>query len=136
VTAPIQQLQLDFDQEGSAGRFPIRLENRRELVEQVEFAVFPRAARDQRESVGSTVDRSDSGLCIRTGALQVPGTILRVVVRDIDDRSNFDALMRVVWSREVGEDQFQSGLVMITGGQRHMRMVRPTSIAQLIATSA
>ena len=136
MSAPIQQLQLNFDQPGSAGQFPIRLEGRRESVERVEFAVFPRTARDQRESLGSTVDRSDSGLCIRTADLQITGTILRVVVRDVDDHSNFDALMRVVWSREVGEGQFQAGLVMVTGGQRRMRMVRPCAFSPQIATSA
>jgi hypothetical protein len=129
-------LGLNFGPTQNAPKCGIRTEDRVGVVDRVEYAVYPRLSSNQKEQVGFTIDRSTSGLCIRADGGEEPGTVLRVVVRDVDDRSTLDALMRVAWCRQVDTGRFRLGLEVITEGRRRMRVVRPIDRLREVAATA
>ena len=77
--------------------------------------------------------RSASGLCIRSQTPEPAGSVLRVVVRDLDDRPAIDVLARVVWCQRLAERRFRFGLSVIIENQRVMKRVRPARASRVLA---
>ena len=94
-------------------RTRIRREHREEGVRYVEYSPFPRVSADQRERSGFTRDLSPSGLCLRTKRAETPGSLLRVVVRDVDGRPTLESVARVAWTRPTRDGAWQLGLALL-----------------------
>jgi PilZ domain len=101
-----------------------RREPRTAVVRLVEYTAFPRAARDAAWRCGFTRDISDNGFGLVTTRPEPEGTLLRVVVLDVDGRPTQDAVARVVWSCELGEGRHRLGLERLALGARGMLRVR------------
>jgi len=110
----------------SAATDPIarRRERRQDLVRRVEYSPFPRVEADQRERTGFTRDVSPSGLCLRTDVAEPTGSLLRLVVRDVDGRPTLESLARVAWRRSTVDGAWWLGLTLLEG--RPPRLTRPS----------
>lgn len=82
-----------------------RRERRMRTVRQVEFTPFPRVGTDPRTGVGFTRDVSASGLSIGVEQPLPVGSLLRVIVQQVDGRADFDVVARVAWCREAEGDE-------------------------------
>ena len=100
-----------------------RRERRQDLVRRVEYSAFPRVKADQRERTGFTRDVSPSGLCLRTDAAEPTGSLLRLVVRDVDGRPTLESLARVAWRRATVDGAWWLGLALLEG--RRQASTRP-----------
>ncbi len=103
---------------------PIRLEPRADTVRIVQYTSFPRVSPDSAQRVGFTRDLSAYGLCIGADDPEEPGTMLRVIVREIDGRATRPSIVRVVWCAETGDDRYWIGLEQLTGGPTAARKTR------------
>lgn len=101
-----------------------RREPRTAMVRLVEYTPFPRASRDAAWRCGFTRDLSDNGFGLVTTRPEPEGTLLRVVVLDVDGSPTQDAVARVVWARELGEGRHRLGLERLALGARGMLRVR------------
>jgi len=96
-----------------------RRERRIEALRIAEYGAFPRAAHDAAPVRAFTRDLSPSGMRLSVDEPQPAGTLLRVVLRDIDGRASRDVVARVVWSRPVravrhrGELRHEMGLEIV-----------------------
>ncbi len=104
-------------------RIGSRRERRQGLVRRVEYSAFPRVKADQRERTGFTRDVSPSGLCLRTDVAEPTGSLLRLVVRDVDGRPTLESLARVAWRRPTEEGTWWLGLALLEG--RRQARIRP-----------
>jgi len=136
MTAAEQRLSRSLSKPKSSQRTGVRSEERHSTVDRVEYSVYPRAAQNQRSSVGFTIDRSKSGLGLQTRSAEAVGSTLRVVVRDVADRSTLDALARVVWCAEEGQGRYRIGLEVVAESSRAMRAVRSPEEGARIVRSA
>jgi len=82
-----------------------RTEIREPRVRRVEYTPFPRAGLGTRARVGFTRDLSASGMSLGVDEPLPVGSLLRVIVQQVDGRPDFDAVVRVAWCRE---DRFQA----------------------------
>jgi hypothetical protein len=123
-----KQLRFEFGRkaEGEGARS----ESREPAMDRVEYTAYPRVSHRQREMVAVTIDRSPSGLRIRSTTQEEVGSLLHVVVRNVDDQPTRDALARVAWCAEVGEGHFHIGLAVVEEVRRQMRKVRPYALAR------
>lgn len=129
MAAAMDQLPLDFDGHGSESDFDVRdarLESRPEVVRLVEYAPFPRVARDAQERIGYTRDENASGMCLGADRAETEGALLRVVVRDVDGQPTLDSIARVVWCKPRDNGRFWIGLALVADGRRQMLGVRHT----------
>lgn len=102
------------------------------MVRLVEYAPCPRVSLGQERRVGFTKDCSASGLCLGAERPEPVGSLLRVVVRDVDGRPTLDSLVRVIWCRP-GADQgawLGLSLVMEVHGRRGVYVRPPSSVLQ------
>ncbi len=101
-----------------------RREPRADTVRIVQYTRFPRVGPDSAQHVGFTRDLSAYGLCIGADDPEEPGTMLRVIVREIDGRATRPSIVRVVWCAETGDDRYWIGLEQLTGGPTAARKTR------------
>lgn len=95
-------------------RFPrLRREARTEEVRIVDYAGFPRVADDPGLRVGFTRDHSPSGMCLGVDEAENVGSLLRVVIRDLQGRPARCAVERVVWCRPARDGRFWIGLELV-----------------------
>ncbi len=80
--------------------------------------------------MGFTRDCSASGLCLGAGRPEPVGSLLRVVVRDVDGRPTLDSLARVIWCRSCADESAWLGLslVMEVRGRRAARVRASSSL--------
>ncbi len=104
-----------------------RREGRERLVRRVEYSRFPRVTADQRERAGFTRDVSASGLCLRAEVEEPTGSLLRLVVRDVDGRPTLESLARVAWRRPTPHGGWWLGLSLLE--ERRARSLRPRTQA-------
>ncbi len=111
------------------GDFPTRSEQREPSVHVVEYSRYPRRNARERRRVGYTQDRSATGLGLDLAEPLSEGELLRVTLRDIDERTALDGLARVVWCRAGSHERYRAGLAVLRdAGQRPLlRGRRPTS---------
>jgi hypothetical protein len=83
-------------------------------VRPVEYAPFPRSSGEQHERRGFTRDLSASGMCLRVEVPEDVGSLLRIVVADVDGRPALGSLGRVAWSRSAGDGVWHMGLSLVT----------------------
>jgi hypothetical protein len=95
---------------------PMRREPRADTVRIVEYTRFPRVGPDSARRVGFTRDLSAWGLCIGADDPETPGSLLRVIVREVDGRASRPTIARVVWCSETEDERFWIGLEQLTGG--------------------
>ncbi len=108
---------------GAADGSTSRRERREDLVRRVEYSPFPRVEAGQRERTGFTRDVSPSGLCLRADTAEPTGSLLRLVVRDVDGRPTLESLARVAWQRPTQDGRWWLGLALLEG--RRQRLTRP-----------
>ncbi len=126
MSAAPRQIPLPFD--GAAApalRNPdaVRKERRKDEVHIVEYAPFPRLGK-QAGRVAFTRDVSESGMCLGVDAPEQGGSLLRVLVRDVDGRTTLDSLTRVVWCRTTPDGRWWLGLSLLHGARRQLARVR------------
>lgn len=144
MAAAADQLPLDFEGHGSESGFDLRdsrNESRPEIVRLVEYAPFPRVARDSQQRIGYTRNENASGMCLGADHAETEGALLRVIVRGVDGRPILDSIARVVWCkpRENGHLQdagFWIGLALVADGRRQMLGVRHTRKSRRIEVVA
>jgi len=110
---------------------PIRREPRVDTVRIVQYTRFPRIGPDPARRVGFTRDLSANGLCIGADDPEEPGTMLRVIIREIDGRARRPSIVRVAWCAETGDDRYWIGLEQLTGGPTMDRKTRNAVDASL-----
>lgn len=118
------QLAFDFGGNASAGRpRPVRKARRDETVRLVEYAPFPRIRRDQQWRHGFTLDLSSRGLCVRAKDVAPIGSLLRIILRNVDGQPALDGVVRVMWSEHDPGGAPRMGLEVIArkGPQRARR---------------
>lgn len=112
--------------EGNGSRLDRRREPRQPTVRQVEFSPFPRVAGDTQVRAGFTRDVSASGMVLDVEQALPTGALVRVVVRQVDGRPDFDAVARVAWSREppraAGPPRVWLGLALLAEVRRLARV--------------
>lgn len=114
------QLSIDFGVPGSTlGLQAARKARRIATVRLVEFAPFPRERRDERWSLGFTLDQSSAGACLRTREAAPVGSLLRMVVRGVDGRPTLDSIARVVWQARGSFGEVRMGVSLLA--QRNRR---------------
>jgi len=100
--------QLVLELGGSARPAAVTLDSRRETrertVRQVELTPFPRVGPDTGIRVGFSRDVSASGMALGVGESLPVGSLLRVLVRTVDGRPDFDAIARVAWCQQDAAD--------------------------------
>lgn len=74
-------------------------EDRLAFVRGVELCRFPRVGAEEGLHSGFTRDVSKSGMCLRVTSAEREGTLLRVVVNEIDGRRGPERIVRVAWCR-------------------------------------
>ena len=120
------QLSIDFGvPESTLGLRSARKSRRVATVRLVEFAPFPRERRDERWSLGFTLDQSAEGACLRTTDAAPVGSLLRVIVRGIDGRPTLDSIARVVWQARGSAGEVRMGIAVLA--QRVRRPLRSPS---------
>jgi hypothetical protein len=82
--------------------------------------------------VGFTRDCSASGICLGAERPEPVGSLLRVVVRDVDGRPTLESLARVVWCRPCADQSAWLGLslVMQVRARKGARVRAPSSPLQ------
>lgn len=88
----------------SEDRVESREEPRERTVRQVEYAPFPRVGANTGTHVAFTRDLSASGMALGVETPLPVGSLLRVVVQQVDGRPGADVVARVAWCREAGDD--------------------------------
>jgi hypothetical protein len=94
---------------------------REAVVRLVELAPFPRVDRTQGWRRGLALDLSPRGLCLRAEEPAAVGSLLHVLVRDVDGRPFLDAVARVVWS-STGSARTGLEIVARRGGRPPARL--------------
>lgn len=108
------QLAFDFGGNASIGRpRPVRKVQREETVRLVEFAPFPRIQRDQQWRHGFTLDRSSRGLCVRAKDVAPIGSLIRIILRNVDGQPSLDGVARVIWSARGAGGAARMGLEVV-----------------------
>lgn len=109
----------------------IRRESRRCVVRMVTHTPFPRAHAGESERVGFTRDVSALGICVASGHSEPAGSLLRVVVYDLDGRPERDAIARVMRCQQDGRGGVLLGLAIVDPARElapihkpHLRAVR------------
>ena len=98
------------------------------MVRLVEYAPCPRVSLGQERRVGFTKDCSASGLCLGAERPEPVGSLLRVIVRDVDGRPTLDSLVRVIWCRPGPDAGAWLGLSLVLEVHRRRGLlVRPAS---------
>ena len=108
--------------ERSRRRSDRRREKRDPLVRQVEINPFPRVLLAEGQQIGMTRDLSASGLCLRTERKQSVGSLLRVVIRDVDGRPALESVGRVAWCGPVRGGTCWVGLSLVASRTGQPRM--------------
>jgi hypothetical protein len=106
-----------------------RREPRQRLVRPVEYAPFPRTSGEQLERRGVTRDVSTSGMCLRLEAPEPVGSLLRVIVADVEGRPALGSVGRVAWARPVAEGVWHVGLAVVTFRPIGQRLAAPGGVA-------
>ena len=121
------QLAFDFGGNASTGRpRPVRKVRRDETVRLVEYAPFPRIQRDQQWRHGFTLDLSSRGLCVRAKDVAPTGSLLRIILRNVDGQLALDCVARVAWSAGLPSGSSRMGLeVVARKGPRRVRRETP-----------
>ncbi len=101
-------------------------------MRRVEYSPFPRVAANQCERTGFTRDVSPSGLCLRADAAEPTGSLLRLVVRDVDGRPTLETLARVAWRRAEPDGAWWLGLALLE--ERRAVRVAPRAPRRLRAS--
>ena len=99
-----------LDGEGDEGR---RASKRHPVVRIVEYSPYPRRRSDEQRQVGFTSNESEGGLCLMATEAEPLGRTLRLSVREVDGRSRFEAIARVVWCHDGIGDRFAMGLELL-----------------------
>ncbi len=94
----------------------IRCEPRADTVRIVHYTRFPRMGPDSAWRVGFSRDLSAYGLCIGADDPEGPGSLLRVIIREIDGRATRPSIVRVAWCAEARDDRYWIGLEQLTVG--------------------
>ena len=141
MTQITRQLPLEFGGRGGEGDTTAdptatRQESRERRVRMVEYAVFPRIASDQRMRPVFTCDLSGSGMCLGTDRSETEGTLLRVILRDVDGRPTSDVLAQVIWCQPQQDGRFRIGLHQVAEARRTLLKVRHQERSQIGAISA
>jgi len=99
---------------------------RDETVRLVEYAPFPRIQRDQQWRQGFTLDLSSRGLCVRAKDVAPIGSLLRIILRNVDGQPALDCVARVTWSEHPSGGSPRMGLeVVARKGPRRARRDLP-----------
>ena len=106
-----------------------RQERRQEVVRHVEYCPFPRARPDQCLRVGFTRDLSPSGMCVRVDTSERIGSLLRVILRDLDGRPRLESIARISWSSPSADGGHWIGLSLVEPGRARPISVRRESRA-------
>jgi hypothetical protein len=106
-----------------------RREPRQKLVRPVEYAPYPRTSAEQVERRGFTRDVSTSGMCLRVEAPETVGSLLRVILADVDGRPALGSVGRVAWARPVAEGVWHLGLALVTFRPIGPRVAAPGVVA-------
>ncbi len=142
------QLVFDFGGNASAGRpRPVRKVRRDETVRLVEYAPFPRIQRDQQWRQGLTLDHSSRGLCVRAKEVAPIGSLLRIILRNVDGQPALDGVARVTWSEHTSGGSTRMGLEVVARKRprrahgetpapdaRPARIPRPEFVPRIVAT--
>ncbi len=91
----------------------MRREGREETVRIVEYTPFPRALAGQLPRIGFTRDLSESGLCLGVDAAEPTGSLLRIVLRDVDGSATRAAIARVTWCGHTRDGRHWLGLEIL-----------------------
>lgn len=96
---------------GAAG---VRSEEREKTIRIVEYSRFPRVAPQQKLRIGFTRDLCAAGMCLGVDECEPVGSLLRLIVRDVDGRRADAFIGRVVWTRAERDHRFWLGLELLT----------------------
>lgn len=99
-------------------------EDPRRAVRIAEYTPFPRYSRHQRKRLGFTSDAGEPVLRVTVRDPEKVGTLLRVVVRGIDDQPQLDVLARVAWCEEKSNGHRSLGLAVVDGEHHRALSVR------------
>ena len=91
-----------------------RREGRETVVRQVEYSPYPRVRMGQRRCLGFTRDVSASGLCLRAEDRPPVGSLLRLVVHDVDGRPALESIGRVAWCNPAADGACWVGLSLLS----------------------
>jgi hypothetical protein len=122
--AGIQPSLFDSGTGGSTADKRTRRELREEVVRHVEYCPFPRARSDQCLRVGFTRDFSPSGMCIRVDTPEQVGSLLRVILCDLDGRPQRESIARIAWTSPTVDGGYWIGLSLVEIGRPHPVAVR------------
>ena len=124
VLAEEHQLELQFegDSRRSAAALDRRGERREATVRQVRFTPFPRAASGAGERVGLRRDASASGMALGADDALPVGSLVRVIVQQVDGRPDHDAVARVAWCHE--DEKARPGAPRAWHGLEYLAEVR------------
>ncbi len=130
MTAADMQLRLlDSKASGSDATPGTRRERREEVVRHVEYYPYPRARSDQCLRIGFTRDLSPSGMCVRVDTSERIGSLLRVILRDLDGRPGLESIARISWSSPSADGGHWIGLSLVEPGRARPISVRRESRA-------
>lgn len=127
------QLTLDFDQETgseSPRQYVERCEDRDGTIRLAEYSPFPWTNADQRRNEAVTLNVSQTGICLRVDAPVELGSMLRVVIRDLDGKPYRDTLARVAWCRKERNGSVVLGLALVAEMGRNVVRVRRSGKAR------
>jgi hypothetical protein len=114
---------------GSSAGEGTRRERREKVVRHVEYCPFPRATPDQCLRVGFTRDLSPSGMCVRVDTPERVGSLLRVILRDLDGQPKLESIARISWSSPSIDGGHWIGLALVELGRARPIAVRHESRA-------
>ncbi len=109
----------------------IRREPRTDTVRIVHYTRFPRVGSDSAWRVGFSRDLSAYGLCIGADDPEESGSMLRVIIREIDGRATRPSIVRVAWCAETRDERYWIGLEQLTVGPTAARETRSAIDASL-----
>jgi hypothetical protein len=101
-----------------------RREQREQVVRHVEYCPFPRARADQCLRIGFTRDISPSGMCLRVDTPERVGSLLRVILREVDGHRRLESIARIAWSRPAIDGGLWIGLSLLESGRPQPIKVR------------
>jgi hypothetical protein len=101
-----------------------RREQREPVVRHVEYCPFPRARADHCLRIGFTRDISPSGMCLRVDTPERVGSLLRVILREVDGQPSLESIARIAWSRPAIDGGLWIGLSLVESGRPQPIKVR------------
>jgi len=79
--------------------------------------------------IGFTRDVSPSGMCLRVDTPEQVGSLLRVILRDLDGRPLRESIARIAWSSPTVDGGHWIGLALVEAGQPRPIAVRHQPLA-------